>query len=411
MQGIPTGEKPREFIQRPCARCADAERPQRCDRGNDHIIAGEDGLSGLRNIAYLPAAAALLGLALPLGLAPAHAQGTAQSRPWLDATLLAAAKAEGPLIVYSSTNEQEGLPLFKLFTEATGIKVEYVRASDAVLMSRMAIEFRADQKSWDVLHTGTINKMPPQMLAPFEPSEAQHIAPQARDPNKRWYGVYANYNAPAYNTQKVKASELPKSYEEFAHRKEWAGKVAIDGTDNEWLKAMFLHYGEQKGTQIVKDIVATLKPVVTDGHLAMARATGAGEYWVSLNNYVNLSMNVKLAGNPIDVWALDPVALFFGQVGVNAKAPHPNAARLAANFMLSRECEQFLARFGRLPTRTDVQSNPPGIVDMLTAKKVITILMTPDEEKKWQRQFDQLVKGREVVGQEVRGCAAGSTSP
>ena len=97
--------------------------------------------------------------------------------------------------------------------------------------------------------------------------------------------------------------------------------------------------------------MATLKPVVTDGHLAMARATGAGEYWISLNNYVNLSMNVKLAGGPIDVWALDPVALFFGQVGVNAKAPHPNAARLAANFMLSQECEQFLAKFGRLPTR------------------------------------------------------------
>src|SRR6266508_1066975 len=358
--------------------------------------AGEDGLSGFPKLASLAAAAGLLGLAVALGLAPAHGQGApaAPSRSWLDPTLLAAAKAEGSLIVYSSTNEQEGLPLFRLFTDATGVKVDYVRASDAVLMSRMAIEFRADQKSWDVLHTGTINKMPPQMLAPFEPPEAQNIFVEARDPGKRWYGVYANYNAPAYNTQKVKASELPKSYEEFAQRKDWAGKVAIDGTDNEWLKAMLQHYGEQKGTQIVKDSGATLKPVATDGHLAMARATGAGEYWVSLNNYVNLSMNVKLAGNPIEVWALDPVALFFGQVGVNSKAPHPNAARLAANFMLSQECEQFLARFGRLPTRKDVASNPPGIVDMLTAKKVITVLMTPDEDKKWQRQFDQLFKGR-----------------
>jgi iron(III) transport system substrate-binding protein len=140
--------------------------------------------------------------------------------------------------------------------------------------------------------------------------------------------------------------------------------------------------------------VAALRPAVTDGHLAMARATGAGEYWVSLNNYVNLSMNVKLAGNPIDVWALDPVTLFFGQVGVNAKAPHPNAARLAANFMLSQECQQFLARFGRLPTRKDVPSNPPGVIEMLTQKKVITVLMSPDEERKWQRQFDQLFKGR-----------------
>ena len=84
--------------------------------------------------------------------------------------------------------------------------------------------------------------------------------------------------------------------------------------------------------------MATLKPVITDGHLAMARATGAGEYAISLNNYVNLSINVKLAGGPIDFFALDPVALMFGQVGVNALAPHPNAARLAANFMLSQEC-------------------------------------------------------------------------
>ena len=340
--------------------------------------------------------AVLASIALGLGSELAHAQGVSgmPSPPWLDPALLPAAQAEGSLTVYSSTNEQEGLPLFKLFTDATGIKVDYVRASDAILMSRMAIEFRADQRSYDIAQTATINKMPPQMLAAYVPPEAANIAPEARDPNKRWHGVYANYNSPAYNTDKVKASDLPKSYEEFVQRKEWAGKVAIDGTDNEWLKAILQYYGEQKGTETVKAIVATLKPVVTDGHLAMARATGAGEYWVSLNNYVNLSMNVRLAGSPIEVWALDPVTLFFGQVGINAKAPHPNAARLAANFMLSQDCQQFLARFGRLPTRQDVASNPPGIVDMLTQRKVITVLMSPEEERKWQRQFDQLFKGR-----------------
>src|SRR5256886_9213613 len=329
-----------------------------------------------------------------LGTAPAAAQGSLPSRPWLDPALLPAAKAEGSLIVYSSTNEQEGLPLFKLFTEATGIKVDYVRASDAVLLPRMAIEFRADQRSYDIVQTATINKMPPQMLAEYEPAEANNISPDARDPNKRWHGVYANYNSPAYNTERVKASELPRSYEEFAQRKEWAGKVAIDGTDNEWLKGTVQYYGDRDGIELIKRIVATLRPVVTDGHLAMARATGAGEYWVSLNNYVNLSMNVKLAGGAIDIWVLDPVTLFFGQGGVNAKGPHPRPARLSAHFMLSRECQAFLARFGRLPTRKDVQSNPPGVIEMLTQKKVVTVLMSPEEERKWQRQFDQLFKGR-----------------
>jgi iron(III) transport system substrate-binding protein len=336
---------------------------------------------------------ALTGLALIISLSPAVAQAP-QSRPWLDPALLAAARAEGTLTVYSSTNEQEGLPLFKIFEEATGIKVQYVRGSDSVLTSRMTIEFRANQKSYDIVHMTTINKLPPQLLEAYEPAEAKNILPEARDPGKRWYGVYANYNSPAYNSQKVKASDLPTSYEEFAKHKEWAGRVAIDGTDNEWLKAMFEHYGEQKGTQVIKDMVATLKPVVTDGHLAMARATGAGEYAISLNNYVNLSSNVKLAGSPIEIFALDPVALFFGQVAISAKAPSPNAAKLAANFMLSQECQQFLARFGRLPTRSDVKDNPPGTVELLRKKKVITTLLTPEEERGWQRRFAELFKPR-----------------
>jgi iron(III) transport system substrate-binding protein len=346
-----------------------------------------------RKATFCAPAAGLLGLAL-LGLASAHAQDAPAVHPWLDPTLLAAAKGEGSLIVYSSTNEQEGLPLFKIFEEATGIKVEYIRNADSPLMSRVAIEYRANQKAWDLFHTTTVNKLPPQMLTQFEVPEVKNIAAEARDPDKRWYGVYANYNSPAYNTQKVKASDLPKTYEEFAQHKEWAGKVAIDATDNVWLKAMLDHYGEQKGTQIVKDIVAALQPVVTDGHLAMARAVGAGEYAVALNQFVNLSENVKIAGSPIEVFALDPVALFFGQVGISALAPHPNAAKLAANFMLSQECQQFLAKFGRIPTRHDVASNPPGIVELMQQKKVLTTLLTPDEERKWQRNFDALFKPR-----------------
>jgi iron(III) transport system substrate-binding protein len=324
----------------------------------------------------------------------AHASAQ-EAHAWLDPKLLAAAKAEGgEMTIYSSTNEGEGLPLWKLFTDATGIKVNYVRGSDAILISRMMLEYRGNQKSWDIAQTATINKMLPQLLLQFDPPEAKNIMPSARDPSRRWYGLYANYNAPNYNTQHVKAADLPKSYEDFAKHPDWAGHVAIDGTDNEWLKAMFEYYGDDKATKIIKDIVAVVKPVVTDGHLAAARSVGSGEYWVGLNQYVNLTLNVKLAGGPIDYFVLDPVTLFFGQVGVSAKAPHPNTALLAANFMLSKECQAFLTKFGRIPTRPDVESNPPGIVKAMNTKKVITVLITPEEERKWQRQFNELFKGQ-----------------
>src|SRR6478736_603088 len=266
-RAIQPAEKQREFPAAPERGAGASTAPAAKDRmRRRNRRPREDGLSGFAKSVL---SAGLFGLALSLipspGWTPAQAQGAptgaSPSRPWLDPAVLAAAQAEGSLIVYSSTNEQEGLPLFKLFTDATGIKVEYVRASDAILMSRMSIEFRADQKSYDIVQTSTINKMPLQMLADYEPPEAANISADARDPNRRWFGVYANYNAPAYNTGKVKAPELPKSYEEFAQRKEWAGKVAIDGTDNEWLKAIVQYYGEQKGVDVVKAIVAALRPV------------------------------------------------------------------------------------------------------------------------------------------------------
>jgi ABC-type Fe3+ transport system substrate-binding protein len=312
-------------------------------------------------------------------LAASLAHAAAQDHPWLDPKLLEAAKAEGgEMTIYSDTNEGEGLPLFKLFEAATGIKTNYVRGADPPLMARMVMEFRGNQKAWDVAQLGTMDKIPAQLLQQFDPAEAQNISAEARDKDRRWYGLYANYNAPAYNTQHVKADDLPKTYADFAQHKDWAGHVAIDGTDSEWLWAMVQYYGDDKATALIKDIVAALQPVTTDGHLAQARSVGSGEYWVSLNNFVKL----------------DPVALTFGAVGISAKAPHPNTALLAANFLLSQEAQTFLAKFGRIPTRADVESNPPGIVAAINKKKVITVLLTADEEHKWQKRFDELFKGR-----------------
>jgi iron(III) transport system substrate-binding protein len=310
------------------------------------------------------------------------------------ADLAAAARGEGSLTVYSSMNEQEGLPLWKIFEDAAGVKVNYVRSSDSIILARIAIENRARQRSWDLAVTTTVNRLPNDALLQFDPPQAQGLIPQARDPNRRWYGVYANYNMPAYNTNLVKRSELPQSYEQFLERKEWAGKIALDDTDDEWLSAIFAYYGEERGRKLLKDMVAVLKPVMVDGHLALARSVGAGEYWLALNNYASLTANVQLSGAPIDFWALDPVALFFGSVGVSAQAPHPKAALLAANFVLSREAEQFLTQRGRMPTRLDVPVNPAQVSDMLKGRKIIATIFAGEEQKKWQGLFKDIFKPR-----------------
>ena len=335
----------------------------------------------------------LIALWLTAAASPGRTQDT-QAPSWMIPDVATAARAEGSLTVYSSMNEQEGLPLWKMFEDATGVKVNYVRSSDSIILSRIAIENRARQRSWDVAVTTTVNRLPSDTLLQFDPPEARGLIAQARDPNRRWYGVYANYNTPAYNTNLVRKSELPKSYEEFLDRKEWTGKVALDDTDDEWLSAMIVYYGEERGKKLLKDIAAILKPVMVDGHLALARSVGAGEYWLALNNYASLTVNVQLSGAAIDFWALDPVALFFGSVGVSAQAPHPKAALLGANFMLSREAEQFLAKRGRMPTRADVQVNPADVSERLKERKIIATIFAGEEQKKWQGLFKEIFKPR-----------------
>jgi iron(III) transport system substrate-binding protein len=309
--------------------------------------------------------------------------------------MLAPAKAEtGEITVYGSMNEEEALPLYAIFQNATGIKVNYARGSDSALFSRITIEARARQRTWDMVVTTPVNRLPDEVLLKFEPPEAKGLIPQAHGPNGRWHGVYANYNTPAYNTNLVKKESLPKSYEEFLDHKDWAGRVAIDKGDQEWLAAIFEYYGEPRGRKLVGDIAATLKPVLTDGHLALARAVGAGEYMVALNNYASLTLNVKLAGGPTDFWALDPIALIFGSMGVNAQAPHPKAATLAANFVLSREAETFLTTRGRLPTRPDVPTNPSGVIDTMQKRKISPQIFSVNEEKKWGAIFNELLRPR-----------------
>jgi iron(III) transport system substrate-binding protein len=336
----------------------------------------------------------LTAAATPAWVEPAPHGAAASTPSWMTPDLAAAARREGSLTVYSSMNEQEGLPLWKMFEYAAGVQVNYVRSSDSVILSRIAIENRARQRSWDLALTTTVNRLPKDMLLQFDPSEGDGLISEARDPNRRWYGVYANYNMPAYNTKAVKSAELPKSYEEFLTRAQWAGKIALDDTDDEWLSAVITYYGEARGKKLLKDIVATLNPVMVDGHLALARSVGAGEYWLALNNYASLTINVQLSGAPIDLWALDPVALFFGSVGVNAQALHPNAALLGANFLLSRESQEFLTRRGRMPTRTDVQANPAPVNEILKDRKIIATIFGGEEQKKWQGLFKDIFRSR-----------------
>src|SRR5262249_33258863 len=136
-------------------------------------------------------------VSLLLGAAVALAASTpslAADPSWLDRKLLGAARQEGTLGIYSSVNEEEGLPIWKAFEQETGIKVEYVRGSDSQMIGRILIENRGGKPAWDLVMVTSVPRLPPALLAAYEPPQAQHLFPSARDRGNRWYGFAANYD-------------------------------------------------------------------------------------------------------------------------------------------------------------------------------------------------------------------------
>jgi ABC-type Fe3+ transport system substrate-binding protein len=320
----------------------------------------------------------------------AAAEAGAADAVWAgDAALIAAARQEGSAVLFSSNNEEEVLPQLARFEQATGIKIDYVRSTDTALLARIQLEARAGKQSWDVLNTPAVELLPKEWLLAYAPPEAAGLLAQAKDPENRWFGTHAILHVPAYNTGKVKAADLPRAYGDFAKHPEWDGHVGIDFTDRDWLSALVGFHGEGAGKSLVQSIVGAVHPSLYKGHLALARALGSGEYWLNLNNYANLVLNAQLAGDPVDFFVLDPVVATYGEAGLNARAPHANAGKLLLDFLVSAEAQTMRTKWGRIPTRADVATNPPGLMDRFKDKTIVRASLTAEQDQRWQKTFNE----------------------
>ena len=137
-----------------------------------------------------------------------------------------------------------------------------------------------------------------------------------------------------------------------------------------------------------------LKPIVVDGHLALARQIGSGEYTIAINNYLPMTLNVKIGGGATDFWVLDPVVLFYHQIGISARAPRPKTALLFANYLLSREAQALSTRWGRLPTRDDVEPNPADLRQRMAGRTVVPVVLSFDDDRKWLKTYQETVRPR-----------------
>jgi iron(III) transport system substrate-binding protein len=268
--------------------------------------------------------------------------------------ILEAAKKEGQVTAYISGYDAV-LPDFA--REHPEIKINAVTGRGNQLGPRLLAERRAEKYIADVVSSGTNPNYQQFYIAKaLDPIRPALVLPEVTDPTK-WYlkkhqysdpeGQYvfnyvgsATYGSVSYNTKLVDAKEF-KSYWDLLNPK-WKGKIAArdireagPGAGN----TRFFYYQSELGPAFIKRLFGEMD-------VALFRDFRQGPDWLATGKYaicffcdVDL---LKRQGLPVETFGPKVfkegggLVQQFGTLALVNRAPHPNAAKVFINWLLSR---------------------------------------------------------------------------
>jgi iron(III) transport system substrate-binding protein len=274
-----------------------------------------------------------------------------------DKAAIDAAQREGKVTLYTSMQLVDSGPLTQAFEKKYGIKVDLWRASGEKVVQRAMAEARAGRHDVDLFETDGAQMEilhREKQLAPFTSPVIADIPAAIIPAHRDYVPTRVSLYVMAWNTKVVKPQEVPSSYQDLLGRK-WAGRIGLESADVAWFAAVARAMGEPEGIAYFRKLAA-MKPSMRNGHTLMAELVAAGEIPIALDAHVQGIARLKARGAPIEWKPLQPA---FGQpssVGVARSAPHPNAARLLAEFMLSPEGQQIIKARNRVPASVAVDS-------------------------------------------------------
>src|SRR4051812_32636695 len=339
-----------------------------------------------------PAIALVAGLLAAAALAQAPARNDEVFRYHgadREARLAERARAEGTVVLYTSLAPTESKPLAEAFEKKYGVKVEVWRALSEQVVQRAVNESRAKRFAFDAIETnGPEMEMMAreQLFSDFSSPVLTDIPANAIPKHRQWIPDRLNFFVVGYNTTKVKDGELPKSYEGFLDPK-WKGRLGIEATDVEWM-ATLMKQGGPYGPAYFKQLAAQ-QPDMRKGHVLLAELIASGEIPVGLTAYSANIESFKRRGAPVNWVPMDPVVARPQGLAVGRNAPHPHAALLFVDYVLSREGQQLLQSMGRTP----VNSKVPG-ADYKFRYTLADPAATLEEGDKWNKLWDDLLMKR-----------------
>jgi iron(III) transport system substrate-binding protein len=305
--------------------------------------------------------------------------------------LAAPAWAQESVTLYTSLHEQN-LPTFvAAFEKKHRIKVNAWRSGADKVLLRAVTEANAGRHDVDVVLAGSgelevLHRE--KLLAPIKSASQENLADAGMPAHREWAPAFLTVWIQEYNTKAVRKAELPKTYEDLRDLK-WKGRLGIEAGNDDWFGKLLTEMGEQKGAEIFRSIIATNGISVRKGHSLLGNLVLSGEVPLAITMHSNVAERAKKEGKPVDWVALEPVVARANSVGVMRKAPHPRAAQLWYEFLISEEGQRLFASLEYVPASRNVPSPLRGV-------KLHVIDPGPalDQSEKWAKLFNTIVVSR-----------------
>jgi iron(III) transport system substrate-binding protein len=326
--------------------------------------------------------AALVALSSGL-VAAAHAKDQGADR---QAKLLEAAKREGEVSLYYIFPNLDVVTT--AFTNKYGIKVKAWRSSSEGVLQRVSAESRAGRFDVDVIQNSAQENEALHRENVLEAVESPYLAnvmPEAVQAHREWVGTKVNAFIMAYNTRMIKTEDLPKAYADLVDPK-WKGRLGIEANNHHWFATLSQHMGEAAAQTLFTKIVETNGISVRRGHSLLSNMVASGEVPLSLTVYDWNIGPLKKKGAPIDGFMLPPTVAQFDTMAIHKRAPHPNAARLFYDFVLSDEGQQLIASTDAIAVGKKFESPYTK-----AALKFVDPAKALDMNDTWRKTFEGIV--------------------
>lgn len=261
------------------------------------------------------------------------------------AYLLKGAQAEGELAYYGTLPIDEFLPLARVYNSRYRAMAlnHYFSPRDGIL-SRTLTEARAGRHAVDVVQVDLsygYQLMNANLVQAYQVPGANRYFDGTFDASGNWHSMYYLTTALIYNSAAVKAEQAPKSYADLLSPS-WKGKMLFDPEAGYILAAMEEAWGREKAVNYLSRLAKQDLSYRRGGTLTTQVVT-SGEYPIGIAINGETSAAIREKGAPLGFKVLAPAIVKPEGLFVAKNAPHPHAALLFVEWVLSDEAQNFLA--------------------------------------------------------------------